>query len=239
MPSFLLGKQKLTPSPLTSTPSIARKPIARSMQTREDKKLQQMFDDLSGKMTVPNIGGKWYTLIVRDDCTRFTRVLFLGKKSDAASAFESFPAEVWAGGTPSAVMEIRSDNGEEFFGGGFGKLCRKRRIKQEFTPADKRCSRTSIRTNQRHCLFLPYTSKRYYCTRAHRPTRPSGLKRSLGCATSEIAPQPQQVLRTSPHTRCGTVRLPPRGVVAVPQASHLQSKERQQVAAEKHKTAIT
>ena len=73
---------------------------------------------------------------MRDDCTRFTRVYFLRHKSDAASAFESFLAEVRADGTPSAVMAVRSDNGREFFGGAFGELCRKRGIKQEFTPAD-------------------------------------------------------------------------------------------------------
>ena len=33
-------------------------------------------------------------------------------------------------------MTVRSDNGGEFFGGEFGKLCRQRGIKQEFTPAD-------------------------------------------------------------------------------------------------------
>ena len=83
-----------------------------------------------------SIGGKRYTLIVRDDCTRFNRVYFLRHKSDAASAFESFLAEVRADGIPSTVMAVRSDNGREFFGGAFGELCRKRCIKQEFTPAD-------------------------------------------------------------------------------------------------------
>ena len=51
---------------------------------------------------------------------------FLGRTSDAASAFESFLAEVRADGTPSAVMAARTDN---------GKLCCKSDIKQEFTPA--------------------------------------------------------------------------------------------------------
>ena len=73
---------------------------------------------------------------MRDDCPRYTRVYFLSKKSDAASAFESFLAGVWADGTQSAVMAVRSDNGGEFFGGGFGKLCCKRGTKQEFTPAN-------------------------------------------------------------------------------------------------------
>ena len=65
----------------------------------------------------PSIGGKWYTLIVRDDCTRFTRVYFRGKKPDTANAFKSFLAEVRAGDTPSAVMAVRSDSG----GGGVGR----------------------------------------------------------------------------------------------------------------------
>ena len=94
------------------------------------------FVDLSGPMAVQSIGGKRYTLIVRDDCTRFTRVYFLRQKSDAVSAFESFLAEVRTDGTPPAVMAVRSDNGREVFGGAFGELCRKRGIKQEFTPAD-------------------------------------------------------------------------------------------------------
>ena len=113
-----------------------QKPITRSTLAREDKKLRRVFVDLSGKMPVPNVEGKWYTLFVRDDFTRFIRVYLLGKKSDAASAFESLLARVRADGTPSTVMAVRSDNGGEFFGGDFGKLCRKRNIKQKFTPAD-------------------------------------------------------------------------------------------------------
>ena len=113
-----------------------RKPIAKPTHTRADKTLQRVFVDLNGKMAVPSIGGNWHTLIVRGNCTRFKRVYFLGKKSDAASAFESFLAEVQADGTQSAAMAVRSVNGGEFFRGNFGKLCRKRGIKLEFTPAD-------------------------------------------------------------------------------------------------------
>ena len=71
-----------------------RKPIARSTHTRAAKKLQRVSVHLSGPMTVQSIRGKRYTLIVRYECTRFTRVCFLRHKSDAASAFESFLAEV-------------------------------------------------------------------------------------------------------------------------------------------------
>ena len=119
--------------------SIAKglpKPIARSTHTRADKKLPRVFVDLSGQMTVPSIGGKRYTLIVRDDCTRFTPVSFLGKTSDVASTFESFLAVVWSDCTPSAVMAVRSDKGGEILERDFGKLCCKRGIKKVFTPAD-------------------------------------------------------------------------------------------------------
>ena len=63
-----------------------RKSIARSTHARAAKKLQRVFVDLSGPRTVQSIRGKRYTLIVRDDCTRFTRLYLLRHKSDAASA---------------------------------------------------------------------------------------------------------------------------------------------------------
>ena len=71
-----------------------RKSIARSTDTRADKKLDRVFVSLSEKVSVPSIGEKRYTLNVRDDDTRFTRVYFLANKSDAASALDSFLAEV-------------------------------------------------------------------------------------------------------------------------------------------------
>ena len=82
-------------------------------------------------MTVPSVGIKWYTLMVRDDCTRSTRLYFLGKKLDAASVFELFLAEVY-----KRYTIVKSDNGGELLGGDFVQLRYKRGIKQKFTPAD-------------------------------------------------------------------------------------------------------
>ena len=113
-----------------------RKPVTRLAHLRADKTPQRVTVDLSETMPVPSIGGKWYTLILRDDCTRFTRVYFHGKKLDAVSAFGLFLTEVRADGIPSAFMAVRSDNGGECFKGNFGNPCRKRGIKQEFTLAD-------------------------------------------------------------------------------------------------------
>ena len=91
-----------------------RKPIARSTHNRAAKKLQRVFVDLSGLMTVQSIRERRYTLTVRDGCKRFTRVYFLRHKSDVVSTFETFLAEVRADGTPSAVMAVRSDKGRVF-----------------------------------------------------------------------------------------------------------------------------
>ena len=108
-----------------------RKPIARSTNTRANKKFERVLVDFNGKTAVQSIGRKRYTLNARDDHTRFTRVYFLAKKSKAASVFKSFLAEVRADGTSSAVMCVRSDSRGELFGGDFGNLCCKRGIKQE------------------------------------------------------------------------------------------------------------
>ncbi|CAN0231153.1 unnamed protein product, partial [Scytosiphon promiscuus] len=74
-------------------------------------------------------------MIVRNDCTRWTRVFFLRKKSGAATAFERYLAQVRADGTPSEVLAVHSDNGGDVFEGDFGRLCRSRGVKQGFTPA--------------------------------------------------------------------------------------------------------
>ncbi|CAB1116999.1 unnamed protein product [Ectocarpus sp. CCAP 1310/34] len=109
-------------------------PIPNKTSTRAAK-LQRVFVDLSGKTRAQSLGGKWYTLIVKDDFTRWNRVYFLKHKSDAAEAFERYLAENRADGAPSDVMVVRSDNGGEFFYGEFGRVCRKYCIKQEFSPA--------------------------------------------------------------------------------------------------------
>lgn len=110
-------------------------PIARSKYTRAGKELPRVFFNLSGQMEVWSIRGKWYTLIVQDECTRFHMSVFLRQKSGAASAFSSFLAEVRVDGTPSAVMVVWSDYGGEFFEH-LGELCRKRGIKPDLAPAD-------------------------------------------------------------------------------------------------------
>ena len=112
-----------------------RRGIKQSTHTRADKKLGRVFVDLSGPKVVESHGGKRYTLIVRDDFSRYTWVYFMRHKSDAAETFKQFLADTRADGVPSQVMPVRSDGGGGFCGGKFGDLCRSRCIKQEFITA--------------------------------------------------------------------------------------------------------
>ena len=110
--------------------------IKQSTRTRAGKKLERVFVDLSGPMVVKSHRGKRYTIIVRDDISRYMWVYVLRRKSDAAETFKQFLSETRAGDVPSQVVTVRSAGGGEICGGKFGDLCRSRCIKQEITTAD-------------------------------------------------------------------------------------------------------
>ena len=145
---------------------------------------------------------------------------FLGKKSNAASTFESFLAELRADGTPSAVMAVRADNGGEVFGGDFGDLRRKRGIKQEFTPAD------SLKYNgvvERSLALINDTAARTQVPVQYPgvPAYPSLWAEAMSWVCHAL---------TRPATTAKSGDKSPYEMwygVAVPQANHLQSKDRQ------------
>ena len=60
----------------------------------------------------------------------------ISHRSDATEAFENILADLRVEGIPSEVIVVRPDNSGEFNEGKFGKLCRERNIKKEFTTAD-------------------------------------------------------------------------------------------------------
>ena len=107
-----------------------------STHTRAGKKLGRVLVDLSGSRVVRSHGGKRYTLIVRDDFSRYTWVYFMRHKSDAPETFKQFLSDTCADGVPSQVVIVRSNGGGEFCGGNFVDLFRSRCIKEEFTTAD-------------------------------------------------------------------------------------------------------
>ena len=113
-----------------------RMTIPSKTSNRAVERLSRVFVDLGGKKYVKSIGGKKYPMIIRDDYSRYTWMYFISYKSDAADTFAKFLTDVRLEGIPSEVVVIRSDDGGEFSEGKFGKLCRERNIKQEFTTGD-------------------------------------------------------------------------------------------------------
>ncbi|CAM9751359.1 unnamed protein product, partial [Sphacelaria rigidula] len=109
-----------------------RRPIPRSTHTRAAKSASRVFVDLSGPKPVKSNGGKSYTMIVRDDPSRHTKLYFLRKKDEAERYFAKYIAWV----SPRKIEIVRSDDGGEFSEGAFGELCDREKIKQEKTTAD-------------------------------------------------------------------------------------------------------
>ena len=99
-----------------------RRGIKQPTHTRADKKLGRVFVDLSGPKVVESDGGKRYTLIVRDDFSRYTWVYFMRHKSDAVETFKQFLSDTRADGVPSQVVTVRSDGGGDFCRGKFSDL---------------------------------------------------------------------------------------------------------------------
>ncbi|CAM9416959.1 unnamed protein product [Choristocarpus tenellus] len=100
------------------------------------KKMDRISVALSRKKSVPSLGHKRYTMIVRDDNSNFISVFFLQRKAHVTEAFAKYLADNYINGVPSLVMALTSGDGGEFMEGEFCALCRGRGIVLEYTTAD-------------------------------------------------------------------------------------------------------
>ena len=144
---------------------------------------------------------------------------FLGKKSDAASAFESFLAEVRADGTPSAVMAVRSDNGGEVLERISGNYAASGGIKQDFTQAD------SPKYNGVAERALALINDSALAARIQAPVLYLDTPYYPSLWTEVVTWGCHVLNRTATTSNSGDGSPPPRGGVTVPQASHLQIRE--------------
>lgn len=79
---------------------------------RATKPFELVHSDLCGPFPVLSLGGSLYFMLLIDDCTRYTEVYFLTKKSDAPAKICSYWAWVLSQGY--TITRIRSDNGGEY-----------------------------------------------------------------------------------------------------------------------------
>ena len=162
------------------------KSIKKSTHTRADRKLGRFFVDSSGLKFVESLGRKRYTLIARDDFSRYAWVYFMRHKSDAAYFFELFLADSRADDVPSHVVIARSGGGE-FRGGKFGDLCRSRGIKQELTTVDRPqfngVAEGALGLNETAAMAGRIQTPEVFPARNSRPQRRCGRKRPTGRVT--------------------------------------------------------
>jgi len=88
--------------------------------------------DVCGKMTYSSIGGAYYFVLFRDDCTSYRVTYFLKHKSDVFSKFLQF-VKMSERQTGNKVCRIRSDRGLEFNNEQFRQYIDKEGIIQEFS----------------------------------------------------------------------------------------------------------
>ena len=77
-----------------------RKGVKHFILTRADKKLEVVLVDFSGPKVVGSLGRNRYTLIVRDDFSRYAWAHFMRHNSDAVEFFEQFLADSRTDGVP-------------------------------------------------------------------------------------------------------------------------------------------
>ena len=98
-----------------------------------DKKKRDVLDlvhtDVCGPMQTRSLGGAFYFLLFIDDCTRYTWVYFLRRKSDVFEYFKEFRNMVEKQ-TEKSIKILRSDQGGEYKSGDFNKYCKDNGIVQ-------------------------------------------------------------------------------------------------------------
>jgi transposase InsO family protein len=97
-----------------------------------DRPLELLHMDLFGPIAYISISGRKYCLVIVDDCSRFTWVFFLQKKSQTQETLKGFLR--WAQNEfELRIKKIRSDNGTEFKNSQIEGFLKDEGIKHEFS----------------------------------------------------------------------------------------------------------
>ena len=84
--------------------------------------LQILHMDLISPSRIMSFGGKLYILVVVDDFSRFTWVMFLSHKNDAFSSFTRLCRRI-QNDKDLKILNIRTDHGRELENESFTKFC--------------------------------------------------------------------------------------------------------------------
>jgi len=93
--------------------STHHKPTEGTGYNNAIRRFELIHTDLSGKFSVPSIGKRNYYITFIDECTRYSAIVFLMKKSDATSAIKSFVRQIEKQ-YDAKIQRFRHDNGGEY-----------------------------------------------------------------------------------------------------------------------------
>ncbi|GJW41999.1 retrovirus-related pol polyprotein from transposon TNT 1-94 [Tanacetum coccineum] len=111
LPKFKYQKEHLCPSCEQGKRKMAShlpKPIPNSKQ-----RLHLLHMDLYGPMRIARINGKWYVLVIVDDYSRYTWVVFFRSKDEAPEEIKTFLKKIIVL-LQAPVIIVRTDNDTEF-----------------------------------------------------------------------------------------------------------------------------
>jgi Integrase core domain len=94
--------------------------------------LELLHLDLFGPITIPSISRKKFVLVIVDDYSRFTWVIFLISKDEIFEQFVNFYYRV-ENKKSSKIDTIRSDHGEKFENIKFDDFYNKREYRHEYS----------------------------------------------------------------------------------------------------------
>jgi transposase InsO family protein len=108
---------------------VSHSPI-NTMMTERLRHLLHM--DTMGPSQVRSMSGKWYVLVIMDDCSCYSWVFFLESKYEVFEIFQSLALRL-NNEHPNFLKAIRSDNGTEFRNASFDQFCLKHGVDQQFS----------------------------------------------------------------------------------------------------------
>ncbi|GKC07785.1 putative ribonuclease H-like domain-containing protein [Tanacetum coccineum] len=157
------------------------------------KPLHMLHMDLFGPTNVKSLMKKSYCLVVTDDFSRFSWVLFFATKDETSGILKTFITEV-ENQLDHKVKVIRSDNGTEFKNSLMNQFCEMKGIKREFsvarTPQQNGVAERKNRTLIEAALFIkPHNKTPYELVRGRPPL--IDFMKPFGC--------PVTILNTKDH----------------------------------------
>ncbi|GJS79355.1 retrovirus-related pol polyprotein from transposon TNT 1-94 [Tanacetum coccineum] len=111
LPKFKYHKEHLCPSCEQGKSKRASHPLKPFPNSKQ--RLHLLHMDLCGPMRITNINGKRYVLVIVDDYSRYTWVVFLRSKDEAPEEIKNFLKRITVL-LQAPVIIVRTDNGTEF-----------------------------------------------------------------------------------------------------------------------------